>query len=316
MTAAHCFFQVNKDILDDFTLRNLRDAYQQTRVSGPFVISITSIPGATGLATDVYLHPSWDQDDPDWFEDNDIALVRVGRYIPVPLASGSIATEFRRLIYVGSDNYLDDLEAERGFMSRIAFCGFGLGSTTSLACGLATNAETREGHIEIDGSRWIGRTCRLECGDDDNSGGSKFQPGDSGGPLFVHNPRLCAIGSAPQNDNRRVAELMAQNGVIVGVVSGPDVKKFARRILRLPGYALSTGVFSALAALPASLELDSMAGGTFGQRSWIESIPGTNDLILVGNNECYNRASAQELWELAAARSLSVSLPAVMHALR
>jgi hypothetical protein len=269
-------------------LGNLRNAYQQTRASGPFKIRVHALPSPGRHDADVYLHPTWDQEDPTWFEDNDLAVFRLN--IPLPVDGVS---EYRRPIFVGSEDYLEDLEARRGFIKRIGFCGYGQGSRFHLKCGLASNAETRNGHIEIDGSRWIGATCRLKCGDDDGRKGSKFEPGDSGGPVLVLNRHLCTTGSGVTiDDNRAVAEMLARHGAVVGVVSGPEVKKLARRLIRL--YFFSTATPLSIVTwfgIPASIELDSMAGGTFNQKAWIQSIQGTENLFLVSDDECKSKPS-------------------------
>ncbi|MEO1779001.1 MAG: trypsin-like serine protease [Pseudomonadota bacterium] len=241
ITAAHCFY-------------GLSWRYQQERRPAPLRVSVAG----SSIASDqsqVFVHPSWANDsDPTWFDNLDIALVKINGFVGVRAAGGAVIPEYQRPIYVGGRDYLHDLPAENGFVPRASFCGYG--GTGTLTCGLAENLEEDDNYVVVDGRKWIGGTGNGQLG-------SKFRPGDSGGPFFAWNPALCSRGDRPSvSDNADVVRAFAASGVLVGVVSGPDV----------------------LSAW--DLELDSYATGTFGLAGWLNGVAGAGTLLTVTANTC------------------------------
>ena len=108
----------------------------------------------------------------------------------------------------------------------------------------------------VDGAKWIGDTGAGRLG-------SKFRPGDSGGPFFVWNAGLCSSGDRPGfAQNGEVTQAVVVAGVPVAVVSGPDVK----------------GAWDT--------ELDSYATATLNLRDWLTSTAGVSRLLLVDRGAC------------------------------
>lgn len=241
MTAAHCFYGASW-------------RFQQIRRPGPLRVSVDGSTISSDQS-EVFVHPSWaDDSDPTWFDNLDIALVRINGFVGVRAPNGTVMPEYRRPIYVGGRDYLHDLPAANGFVPRASFCGYG--GTGTLTCGLSENLEEDDGYVVVDGRKWIGRT-------GDGQLGSKFRPGDSGGPFYVWNTALCSRGERPSlSDNADVVRAFAASGVLVGVVSGPDPKN------------------------AWDLELDSYATGTFGLRGWIDGVAGAGTLLTVTGNSC------------------------------
>lgn len=241
MTAAHCFYGASW-------------RFQQIRRPEPLGVSLPD-HGVASVSSTVFVHPSWANDsDPTWYDNLDIALVRIASYVPVQDDNGDDIAEFRRPIYVGGRDYLHDLPPDNGFLDRGAYCGYG--GTGTLLCGLAENLEEDDGYVVVDGAQWIGGTGAGRLW-------SKFRGGDSGGPFFVWNANLCSGGERPSaSDNQAVATAMARHGVIVGVVSGPDAKN------------------------AWDAEVDSYATGTFGLRDWLDATVGPDILFTVDPNAC------------------------------
>jgi len=168
-------------------------------------------------------------------------------YLASPDRYGRAIDEFKRPIYVGSEELIHDLEdkAGLGFVPRGAF--FGYGGSSVLRCGEAENFEIDDHYVVVDGRQWIGETRR----------GSKVEPGDSGGPALVLNRRLGSAGTSS----------FPEQGVLVAVASGPDVKN------------------------AWDFELDSYHTATIGKAGWLSSVTGSGTLRLV--------QSLQDEWQIS-----------------
>lgn len=201
LTAAHCFYKGFEEVLrEDLRLDPSRD--HQIRL--PSVEIVLETPNGRVFTrhqdSAVYLHPEW-ENDPDWYDTPDIALVRIQAFVSPTGAN----TLYQRPVYAGSAQLVSSAH-QRNDVSGFASIGYGstkedrrLGRTV-LRAKFATRADGSSNYVEIEGSDAL----------------AGMRPGDSGGPLMVLAPALA--GHHPPS-----AQNYASEGIVIGVVSGPDV---------------------------------------------------------------------------------------------